>query len=144
MQIEPIYEDVSEFVLYADKLIEKYPDQFGNIDVATIACVAIQNKQRSDKKSQLWDIKAIKPPISRYCQKQYIFVFFQHDWDELSEKHRKIIVADCLCSIPPGGGGSVNPMDYKDHSMMLRTLGVDYMGRDDVPDPLEDIVEWKK
>lgn len=143
-QVEPIYEEVSEFLQHADKIIEKYPEQFGNIDVSKIACVAIQNKERSDKKTQLWDIKAIKPPISLFSSKEYIFVFYQKDWDEMSEKHRKLIVADCLCSIPPGGGGAVNPMDYKDHSMMLRTLGVDYMDRDDVPDILDADVDWKK
>lgn len=143
-QTEPRYEELPEFIEVADKLISKYPDQFGNIDLAKIACVSIQNKERSDKKAQLWDVKAIKPPISIFSSKHYIFIMFQKDWDESSEKRRGHIVADCLCSIPPNGGGNITPMDYKDHAMMLRTLGVDYLDRDDVPDLLESNVDWKK
>lgn len=144
VQVEPVYEELPEFLQLADKIIEKYPEQFGNIDVSKIACVSIQNKERSDKKTQIWDLKSIRPPISLFSSKVYIFVFYQKDWDEMSDKYRKLIVADCLCSIPAEGAGAVTPMDYKDHSMMLRTFGVDYMEREDAPDLLDQEVTWKK
>lgn len=143
-QIEPIYEEVPEFLQIADKVIELHPERFGNIDVSKIACVSIQNKERSDKKSQLWDVKPIKPPTTLFCSKEYIFIIYQQDWDALSAIHRQLLVADCLCSIPPGGGGAITPMDYKDHAIMLRTFGVDYMDRSDVPDILSAKIDWKK
>jgi len=143
-QSEPVYEELADFLQIADKIIEKYPDKFGDIDASKIACVSIQNKERSEKKMQIWEVKSVKPPISLFSTKDYIFVFHQKDWDELADKHRTLIVADCLCSIPPGGGGDVVSMDYKDHSMMLRTLGVDYMQRNDVPDILETDIDWKE
>lgn len=145
-QVDPVYQEIPEFLQIADKLIEAHPDLFANIDVATIACCGITNKDRSEKKTQLWELKAIKPPISLFCPKSYVVVFFQKDWDSLSEKHRHLITADVLCSIPPGGGGDIKPMDYKDHSVMLRTFGVDYMNRSDVPDLLSDTdkIDWKK
>ena len=71
-----------------------------------------------------------------YTNKRYVFVFYQHDWDELSDKHRAAITADALMGIPPGGDGSVTTMDYKDHGMMLRTFGVDYMDNPEIPDLL--------
>lgn len=143
-QVEPVYDEIPEFADIADKLIAKYPSEFGNIDVAKIACVGITNKTRGEKKKQIWDIRPIRPPVSMFCPKEYIVVFFQHDWDSLGDVHRSLIVADVLCSIPPDGKGTIQPMDYKDHSKMLRTFGVDYMDRNDVPDILSKDIDWKK
>jgi hypothetical protein len=143
-QVEPVFEEIPEFIDIADKVITRYPTEFGNIDVAKIACVGITNKERSEKKTQLWEIKPIKPPVNIFCPKEYIVVFYQKDWDEMSDKHRALIVSDVLCSIPPDGKGNLQSMDYKDHSKMLRTFGVDYMDRNDVPDILVSDVDWKK
>lgn len=143
-QIEPAYEEIPEFVDIADKVIQKYPAEFGNIDVAKLVCVGITNKDRSEKKKQIWDLKPIVAPINMFCTKDYIVVFHQKDWDILDESKRALIVADILCSIPPGGGGSVTPMDYKDHSKMLRTFGVDYMDNPKAPDILSTDVQWNK
>jgi hypothetical protein len=141
---EAVYEEIPEFLEIADKIIEKHPTQFGNIDLSTVACVVITNKERPEKKTQLWEIKSIKPPISLFSQKQYVFVFFKADWEEMNEERRAMITADALCSIPPEGNGDVVTMDYKDHSLMLRTFGVDYMESDKIPNLLEDDIEWKK
>ena len=108
-QVEPVYDEIPEFADIADKLISKYPSEFGNIDVAKIACVGITNKTRGEKKKQIWDIRPIRPPVSMFCPKEYIVVFFQHDWDSLGDVHRSLIVADVLCSIPPDGKGTIQP-----------------------------------
>jgi len=141
-QKECIYEPIDEFIDIADSLINKYSDKFGDIDVSTIACVGIQNKERSEKKKQLFDVKAIGAPVSIYTSKRYVFVFHQHDWDEMSNKHRAAITADALMCIPPGGDGALNTMDYKDHGTMLRTFGVDYMDNPDIQDLIDTDVVW--
>ncbi len=142
----PVFEEIPEFSTIADKIVAKYPEEFGNVDLTTIACVGITNKDRPERKKQLWDIKPIRPPVDMYCKKQYIVIFFQKDWDELTEKKKSLIISDVLCSIPSGGGGEVIAMDYKDHSKMLRTFGVDYMDLEDdrAPDILDEEIEWKK
>ena len=143
-QIEPIYEEIPEFIELADKIIQKYNTEFANIDVTKLVCVGITNKERSEKKKQLWDMKPITAPISMFCSKEYVVVFYRKDWDSMDEKYRLLAVADVLCSIPPGGGGAVTPMDYKDHSMMLRTFGVDYLDNPKAPDILATDVNWNK
>mgnify|MGYP001164110177 FL=1 len=144
MQKECEYDEIVEFIDIADKLVAKYPDEFGDIDLATVACVGITNKTRSDKKKQFWDIKPVKQPLARYCNKRYVVVFYMHDWDEWDDIRRAAITADVLCSIPPGGNGEVTAMDYKDHGIMLRTLGVDYMENEQLPNILDEDVEWRK
>ena len=145
-QIEAVYEELPEFIDLADKLISKFPEEFANIDIARIACVAITNKKRGDKKRNLWELRSIRPPISLFCQKEYIVVFYSHDWEEMNEKQHSLIAADVLCSIPPNGKGAIIPMDYKDHSKMLRTFGVDYIDipENKMPDILKDNIDWKK
>jgi len=142
-QIEPNYEEIPEFLNIADSLIRKYPAQFDNIDLSKVACVGITNKNRSEKKSQLWELKPVKPPMSMYSTKEYIVIFFMNDWEELDRKYQSAITADVMFSIPPGGKGQVIPMDYKDHGVMLRTLGVDYMDNVTLPDILTNDISWK-
>ena len=43
-QLKPEYAVLDEFEDLAQKLIDKYPEVFGGIDIATIKCVTITNK----------------------------------------------------------------------------------------------------
>jgi hypothetical protein len=49
-----------------------------------------------------------------------------------------------LCSIPVGDDveGKLNQPDYKGYSVMLRTLGVDYLENPDTPDILAKDIQW--
>lgn len=143
-QIEPEYEEIPSFMNISEKLIERFPEEFGNIDLSRIACVGITNKTRSESKTKIFDVKTVKSPVRDFCSKDYIVVFYMHDWDELGQRYRSAITADVLFCIPSEGKGDLVPMDYKDHGVMLRTLGVDYMDSTSIPDLLNDNIVWKR
>lgn len=140
--ILPQYEELDEFMEIAHKLIERYPDVFSGIDAARIGCVSITNKERDEKKPR-FDIKTAVPPISMYTTKEYVIVVYLNDWSAMAEKHKALLVADAIRSISPEGQGKKVPFDMKDHSLMLRTFGVDYLENPTVPDLLRDNISWR-
>jgi len=143
-QIKPNYEQLPEFAELAKKLIDLYPSVFPDIDADKLAAVQITNKERPEKKTQLWELKPVTPPITLFCPKSYFITVHSSDWDSLNDKHRAALVADVLLSISPEGEGKTVPFDKKDHSIILRTLGVDYMDTDNIPDLLSGKVDWRK
>lgn len=141
-QITPQYEELDEFVSIANKLIERHPAIFAGISVDKIACVAITNKDRKEGKPR-WELKTVVPPVSIFCPKEYIVVLFLSDWAALSQKQKGYLVAQALRSISPEGEGKTIPFDMKDHAIMLRTFGVDYIENPSVPDLLTADISWR-
>ncbi len=141
-QIATQYEELNDFTNIAAKLVERYPDIFAAITLDKIACVAITNKEYQEGKKK-WEVKTMGPPETIYCQKEYIFVVYQDDWSAMNIKHQNLLVADALLSISPDGDGKTVPFDMKDHSIMLRTFGVDYLDNPEAPDILSQNVAWR-
>ena len=139
------YEHLDEFSDIAKKVIEKYPEQFYDIDLDEIRCVAITNKERPEKQDKLWEVMPVKYPVRLDCKYGWYIVVHASDWQAMTDKHKKLLVAGSLCAIPTGDNseGKTVPFDYKDYSTMLRTFQVDYLDRDDVPDILAEDINWK-
>lgn len=142
MKIKPEYDSLPEFNEILIRLLDLYPDIFPDIDAETIAAVQITNKTRPEKKKQVWELKPVGPPITLFCPKRWFVTVFQSDWEVFSEQHKAAVVADVLLSISPDDG-KVIPFDKKDHSIILRTLGVDYMNEGSIPNLLDGNVDWK-
>ena len=139
MQIKPEYEIVEEYSNIASLLIAKYPDVFSNVDVKKIRCVAITNKERTERK-KIWEVKAVPMPIKMDCPYGWYVIIYLNDWVEMTEKRKQYLVASSMCAIPEEEQeGKVFPPDLKDYSVMVRTLGVDYMEKPD--DELRDIIK---
>lgn len=143
-KIKPEYEELAEFNEIAEKLISLYPNVFPDVDAKQIAAVQVINKSRPEKKSQVWDLKPIVPPVTLFCSKLYFITVYSSDWEAFSEKHKAAVVADVLLTISPEGEGKTVPFDKKDHSIILRTLGIDYMDNGDIPDLLQGKVDWRR
>lgn len=141
-QITPQYEELEEFISIANKLIERYPSVFAGKSIDKIACVSITNKDRKEGKPR-WELKTVAPPVSIFCPKEYIVVLFMSDWATLTDKQKGLLVASVLCSISPEGEGKTIPFDMKDHAIMLRTFGVDYMENPSAPDLLAGDISWR-
>lgn len=143
-QSKPEYESIDEYSNIASQLINKYPEVFGQLDVDKIKCVAITNKERSDRKP-LWEVRSVPYPIRMDCPYAYYIIVYMSDWVELDDAHKAALVAASLHAIPfeSDKEGKVNQPDMKDYSNMLRTMGVDYMDSPDIPNLLTDEVEWK-
>ena len=142
-KIKPEYEQLPEFVDILTKIIDLYPTVFPNIDPEQVAAVQITNKPRPESRSQVWDLKPVKAPLTLFCPKRYFVTVYTSDWEVYSEEHKAAVVADVLFSISPDLDGAVVPFDKKDHSIILRTLGVDYMNEGTIPNILSGNVKWK-
>lgn len=142
-KIKPEYQDLPEFVEILTKIVDLYPDVFPDIEPEMIAAVQITNKPRPESRNHVWDLKPIGAPITLFCPKRYFVIVYSSDWEIFDEEHKAAVVADVLFSISPEGEGKTIPFDKKDHSIMLRTLGVDYMNESVIPNILGGNVKWK-
>ena len=79
-----------------------------------------------------------------FCPKVYFVVLYSSDWDVFDEARKAAVVADVLFSISPTVDGDTIPFDKRDHSIILRTLGVDYMSEPVIANILEENVDWKQ
>ena len=141
---KPEYEVVEEFSDIAKKVIEKYPEVFHGLDVGEIRCVSITNKDRKDNDDNFWQVMPVKMPVRSDCQFGWYIIVYATDWEGFDDRHKNILVASALCSIPKDETeiGKTLPPDYKDYAVMLRTFGPDYLQNDDTPDILEDDIKW--
>jgi len=145
-QIKPEYEAIEEFTNFAKQIVDKYPDVFYGVDVNSIRCVAITNKDRKVSKDCLWELKGVQMPIKMDCPYSYYVIIYSSDWEEMSEKHKLLMISEVLCGISKEGDGEgkVNPMDSKGYKIMYRTFkSIDYLQEADVPDILREDIEWK-
>ena len=140
-QVKATFEEVPEIIEIAKKLIEKHQD-FSAIDISKIKAVAVNNKERSEKK-RIWEIVSSKPPMSTYCSCQYCIVVYLSDWTEMPEIVKNKIVAAALWSIVPDEEGKLKPFDLKDHAVMVKTFGVDWQSIEGSVDPLAQDFKWK-
>jgi len=145
-QIKPEYEEVKEFANLAKQIVDRYPDVFYGIDVDTIKCVSIVNKDRSDKKDQLWQLQGVLMPIKMDCSYSYYVVIYSSDWDEMDENHKLLMISEVLCGIPKDAEheGKINSMDSKGYKIMHRTFNsIDYLQEAEVPNILREDIKWK-
>lgn len=147
-QVKPEYEELEDFNQIAVQIVNKYPELFGGVDpeeyVDKIKCVAITNKERKEGKDLIEKITGIGYPVKLYCEISYLVVVYMNDWNQMDSKNKSALVLSALRRIPfdPDKEGSLNSLDLKDDSTLVRTLGVDYLLRDDIPDILSDDVDW--
>jgi hypothetical protein len=144
MQVKAEYEEVQEFATIASKLTKKHPDVFFGLDVDRVKCVGVTNKNRSERK-KLWEVKSVPMPIRMDCPYSYYIIIYMNDWVEMEDKHKYLLIADALLTIPTEEekDGKLNAFDLKDFDIMVRTFGVDYLVKDEVPDILTDKISWE-
>lgn len=123
--------------------MEKYPEVLDGVNPTTVRAVGVTNKDPKDGKP-LFELRPVPMPIRLDCPYDYYVIVNMADWQAWSPNHQALLAMDVLCSLSREGDGKVVPFDMKDHSVMLRTVGVDYMKRMDVPDIINDQVDWKK
>jgi hypothetical protein len=139
------YEVVNEFRGLARQIIDKYPQQFYGVEIDKVQCVKIVNKERPEKHTKLFSNTAVKMPIALDAPYLWYITVFDSDWKILSDKHKLLLVAEILCSIPTGEEetGKVNAFDSKGYKLMQRTFkGIDYMDSPSVPHILNEDINW--
>ena len=147
---KPQYEVNDEFNNMALRVVEKYPEKFDGIDISQVCCVNITNKTRKDKDDEvvgerIWKLDAVKMPMRLHCAYGWYVTLFSHDWEEKDEVHKLILVAEVLHGIPRSDSdeGKVKPLDTKGYHAVFNTFGLDCHEDPDVPNILEEDIEWK-
>lgn len=143
-QDRPEYEVVPQFNTLANQIVKKYPEVFYGVNVDTIRCTKITNKERPEKRQKLWDLIPVKMPIALDCPYVFYIVLYSSDWDALPENLKLVLIAEILHGIPKDETeGKVIPFDTKGYGAMFRTFGsIDYMEDSSVPHLLKEDIKW--
>ena len=140
-QAKPEFVTLKEFRDIADQLLKKYPDKLEGIDVKEVTCVAITNKEPKTVKPE-YEIKPVPFPIRLDCPYGYYIVVNGQQWDTMGAKAKPVLVLKALSQLSREGDGKVVPLDLKDQHFLVKKLGVDYLTNPDIPDILNDNVDW--
>jgi hypothetical protein len=146
-QVPPEWEELPEFADLLAKMIAKYPE-FDGIDATKIIAWACTNKDKPEskegKKVKSYDMSGTVPPESFTNSKWYFVKLFKSDWEVKTEEQKLWMAISVLDRIDPAQPGKVLPLDYKDQSRMVRTLGADWEERGDLPHPLKTTIEFRR
>jgi len=142
-QKQPIWEAVPEFVEMAEKLVDKYSEQFRDIDTEQLIAYVCTNKDRPEKKAKPYEMSGATEPESFTNQKTYFVKMFASDWEARTEEQKLALVCSALNRIDPENPGKVGPLDYRDQNVMVRTFGTDWQDRGDIPHLLETTVDFR-
>lgn len=141
-QIKPEYEPLKEFRTIAEKLVSLHPSVLDGVKPESITCYSLTNKDPKDGKDP-FSIKAVDYPLRLDCPFDYYIIINGKAWDDLSMNHKAAMVMKILCSIDKEEPGKLVPYDLKDHAVLNRTLGPDYLQSPTLPNLLEDTINWK-
>jgi hypothetical protein len=123
--------------------VEIYPEVLNGITAAEIQCVGVTNKEWKAGKP-LFELRAVDMPIRMDCPYSFYVIVAMDVWNGRDEAHQAALVMEVLCSISREGDNKIVPFDMKGHSVMFRTLGVDYHTQPNIPNILEGKTQWKK
>jgi len=140
----PQYEEVQDFRELAKKIADKYPHVV-EANVEKVCCVKITNKERSESRKELHKTIAVKMPVHMHSPFGWYAVVYASDWDNMDRKHKLLLVMDILNDVPSEDEiGKLNRPDIKGYGKMFRTFKtVDYIDEIDVPDILNEDINWK-
>lgn len=139
----PEYAIVEDFGEIAQKLINLNEDRFGSIDHKILRMTIIVNKEPPER-PPFYKIIRINNPVAMFCPFRYVIVSWKQLWEEWDEDRRALMVCSVLESLEPDEDEpKIKPPDLKEHSVMIRTFGPDYMDNPSIRGLLKKPIEWK-
>jgi len=141
-QIKAQWIEVEDFIELANKLVEKYPEKFGEVDINQLVAYVCVNKDKPESKCRPYDMTGSKEPESFTNSKTYFVKMFNDIWDK-TRQQKLAIVFSVLCRIEPSNPGKVKPFDYADQDEMVTNFGAHWHNRGDLPDLLNDNVNFR-
>lgn len=142
MKIKPEWEVCKESEKIVERLCELYPEKVGHVSPDTIGACAITNKDQPENQDWIAKLIGIKEPVTLYCTKRYIIVFFKNKWDTLNKAQKSVLIMGKLLRIPEDPDGSLLGEDLKDVKCLVKTFGVDYLESPTLPDMTDDRVTF--
>jgi len=141
-QIQPVWNEVEEFMEMAAKMIEKYPERFGEVDVDTIIAYVCMNKDRPEGKTKPYDMTGATPPESFTNSKAYFVKMYNNVWEQ-TRTQKLALVFSVLSRVDTTNPGKVRPLDYSDQEEMVNNFGANWHERGDLPDLLQENVNLR-
>jgi hypothetical protein len=141
-QIKPVWLESEDFADMAAKLVEKYPERFGEIDVDQIVGYVCMNKDRPDGKTKPYEMAGSTPPESLTNSKTYFVKMFNDVW-ERTPNQKLALVFSALSRIDATNPGKVKPLDYSDQEEMVSNFGANWHEKGDLPDLLSGNVDLR-
>jgi hypothetical protein len=121
------------------KLIDLNRDRFDHIDPLTLRMTMITNKEPDGT----FKVIKVGNPVAMFCPFRYVVVVHQGDWEQYGEDQKALSLFRVLNSLEPDEDEPkiISP-DVKEHSVMLRTFGVDYMQNPEIKNLFTKPVDW--
>jgi len=143
MQVIPEFERLSEWEEMAKQVVDKYPERFSHVDVSKIIAYFITNKPET-KNVRPYEMQTDKLPMRMTNPHEY-FVWFKHqsEWFDRPKNIKAALVVSALERIDPDNPYIVSPLDYRDQTSMVRTFGIDWFLNPDIPNVLEEEIQFK-
>lgn len=138
------YVELNEFYELAAEIMEKYPDRCGGFDVSQMVVYAIDNKNRPPTKREWYKLTCGKASETFTNTKKVFVELYMSDWDMLDEVHRQWLVYQVLRRVEVDEGNlKAAKYDYNDTLELVRTLGPEWIEKEELPNLLKDQIEFK-
>lgn len=138
---EKTFIDSHELYSLAKSLQSKHYLHLGHIDLEIVSFKEVfGEKPKKAEIAALSGISAawVKELLALHTKKLYCLTVWSDAWNELPPNMRAWHIFRALLRIAPGNDGAVAKPDVNDFSTLLGFLGVGYLKRTDLPDPLAD------
>jgi len=141
-KVEPKYERLEEMDQIVTSLKEKYPDVFFAVNTSEIGCYCLVNKPRPDSKPEEVIINGASGVFGKISPMKYILTAYATDWNCWNAAQRTIHVAKAIKRISVDGEGKLVRFDEMNHRCFLDTFGLGYEENMEIPNILEEDVDW--
>jgi hypothetical protein len=135
-----VYEESSELKDTAERLVERYYEYLGHVDLENIYFAAIQgSKPKKTSVMQIGGITSewVKKLIKETKGKIYCISVWASEWDEVFPSMREWMIFDALLRIDPHNDGKLIKPDVNEFGILIEYIGPYWRKKDDLPSLLD-------
>jgi hypothetical protein len=128
------YNESNELKELAGKLVEKYYEYLGQVDLDNIYFAEIDGEK--PKKAGVLQVGGISSDwVKKLIDDKVLYCIsvWGSEWDELSPSMREWMVFDALLRIDPHNDGKLQKPDVNEFGIIIQYVGGSWRGRDDLP-----------
>lgn len=145
-QQEKIYEEVTDAKEMIEKLCKTYPEELWAVRPQLVTVLGVSNKERSENNRKLAVCRPIKGVDKALMQinninTRYVIELYFSDWNQWSVRQKLAVLFHELLHIDSEVGKTVRH-DVEDFRLMVDKLGVNWFDSDDLPNLLDEKVDF--
>jgi|LauGreDrversion4_2_1035121.scaffolds.fasta_scaffold01102_9 hypothetical protein len=136
--------EMSDAKEMANEIINKYPDQFGHIEVTKIKFIGIMNKKKANDHAKIWSLQSVTEPLNIFFEIDVVASILLDYWSNMDYQHQALVIASMLDCLMFKERLFVRGYDVQDSRLMLGNFGLDYESNPDVPDIMNGNYNWRQ